>query len=125
MLTDFRKSNFCMCLISFTNFFHFSVLLSFRDTYKRNVSYEEKDSDIEKLKDIRDKLFKSLEVGSHKLSDSYFELVFDEVVPVCAIVGGILSQEVIKAISHNEPPANNFFFFDPENLSGRIECVAI
>lgn len=103
----------------------FLVLLSFRDTYKRNVCYEEKDGDIEKMKEIRDKMFKSLEVASNKLPDLYFEMIFDEVVPVCAIVGGILSQEVIKAISHNEPPANNFFFFDPENLSGRIECVAI
>lgn len=101
------------------------MLLSFRDTYKRDVCYESKNSDIEKLKALRDKLLKTLEVESTKLSDSYLELIFDEVVPVCAIVGGILSQEVIKAISHNEQPANNFFFFDPENLSGRFECVAI
>jgi len=31
---------------------------------------------------------------------------------VCAIIGGILSQEIIKVLSGKDEPINNFFFFD-------------
>lgn len=99
------------------------VLLRFRDVHKRNVLAEERDADITKLKEIRDKLLKSLDINTERLPDETFDLVFGEVVPVCAIVGGVLAQEIIKAVSHNEAPLNNMFFFDPNNFSGKIECV--
>lgn len=35
-----------------------------------------------------------------------------DVVPVCAILAGILGQEVIKAISQKDEPICNFFCFD-------------
>ena len=35
-----------------------------------------------------------------------------EVSPVCAVMGGIIGQEVIKAISGKDKPVCNFFFFD-------------
>lgn len=75
-----------------------------------------------KLKEIRDKLFEKLSVTLDKLSDTSLELVFGEIVPICAILGGVLAQEVIKAVSHNEVPINNMFFLDPNNFNGKIEC---
>lgn len=35
-----------------------------------------------------------------------------DIVPVCAILAGILGQEVIKAISQKDEPVCNFFCFD-------------
>eukprot|EP01132_Coremiostelium_polycephalum_P008510 gene8510-10462_t len=35
-----------------------------------------------------------------------------EMSPVCAIVGGIVGQEIIKIISKNNQVVNNFFFYD-------------
>lgn len=101
------------------------VLLKFRDTYKKNPSVEEKESDIDKLKEIRDKLFTSLGVNFDRLPDANFDIIFGEIVPVCAILGAVLSQEVINAVSHNRSPMNNMFFFDPNNFSGKIECVGV
>jgi len=39
-----------------------------------------------------------------------------DLVPVCAILGGVLGQEVIKAVSQKDEPICNYFYFD--GLSG-------
>ena len=43
--------------------------------------------------------------------------------PVAAIVGGVLGQEIIKAISQKDPPHNNFFCFDGVNHSGIVDLI--
>lgn len=47
-----------------------------------------------------------------------------EFPPVCAVVGGILGQEVIKAISGKGDPLKNFFFFDAMDGKGIIEDIS-
>ncbi|KAG0487414.1 hypothetical protein HPP92_009509 [Vanilla planifolia] len=44
--------------------------------------------------------------------------------PVCAILGGILGQEVIKAISGKGDPLKNFFYFDAADGKGIIEDIS-
>ncbi|AQK49749.1 SUMO-activating enzyme subunit 1B-2 [Zea mays] len=43
--------------------------------------------------------------------------------PVCAILGGILGQEVIKSISCKGDPVKNFFYFDVADGKGVIEDI--
>ena len=40
-----------------------------------------------------------------------------EMSPVCAVVGGLLAQDILKALAAREPPIANFFTFDG-NLGG-------
>ncbi|GKV13659.1 hypothetical protein SLEP1_g24646 [Rubroshorea leprosula] len=47
-----------------------------------------------------------------------------EFPPVCAIIGGFLGQEVIKAISGKGDPLKNFFYFDALNGKGLIEDIS-
>ncbi|XXG41565.1 hypothetical protein AAC387_Pa01g2004 [Persea americana] len=47
-----------------------------------------------------------------------------EYPPVCAILGGILGQEVIKAISGKGDPLKNFFLFDVVDGKGVIEDIS-
>ncbi|KAB5532162.1 hypothetical protein DKX38_018832 [Salix brachista] len=47
-----------------------------------------------------------------------------EFPPVCAIIGGTLGQEVIKAISSKGEPLKNFFFFDATDGKGMIEDIS-
>ncbi|XP_024017855.1 SUMO-activating enzyme subunit 1B-1 [Morus notabilis] len=47
-----------------------------------------------------------------------------EFPPVCAIIGGILGQEVIKAISGKGDPLKNFFCFDATDGKGIIEDIS-
>ena len=35
-----------------------------------------------------------------------------ELSPVCAVVGGLLAQDILKALAAREPPIANFFTFD-------------
>ncbi|XP_042458355.1 SUMO-activating enzyme subunit 1B-1-like [Zingiber officinale] len=44
--------------------------------------------------------------------------------PICAILGGILGQEVIKAISGKGDPLKNFFYFDTADGKGVIEDIS-
>eukprot|EP00003_Mantamonas_plastica_P029030 TRINITY_DN6812_c0_g1_i2.p1 TRINITY_DN6812_c0_g1~~TRINITY_DN6812_c0_g1_i2.p1 ORF type:complete len:236 (+),score=82.45 TRINITY_DN6812_c0_g1_i2:405-1112(+) len=46
-----------------------------------------------------------------------------EIAPVCAILGGIVAQEVIKVISHNDTPIQNLFLYDGLNGSGLVETL--
>ena len=49
---------------------------------------------------------------------------YTELNPVCAIVGGIAAQEVIKVISRDADPIFNYFMYDGmETFAGFIETV--
>lgn len=95
------------------------VLQQFRDTQQRDPLPKARNDDIQKLLEIRNELANGL------IPDSAFNHVFAQISPVAAIVGGELSQEVIKAISQKEPPNRNLFFFDPEKCVGYIESIAV
>jgi len=43
--------------------------------------------------------------------------------PVCAITGGILAQEVIKAVSQRDVPHNNFFLYNGLETSGMVDRI--
>jgi hypothetical protein len=43
-----------------------------------------------------------------------------ELNAVCAVVGGILGQEIIKALSQKGTPANNVFLFDGTTSEGKV-----
>ncbi|KAE9610151.1 putative THIF-type NAD/FAD binding protein [Lupinus albus] len=63
---------------------------------------------------------------SHVPADLLERLVTNttEFPPVCAIIGGILGQEVIKAISGKGDPLKNFFLFDAFDGKGVIEDIS-
>ena len=43
-----------------------------------------------------------------------------EISPVCAVVGGLLAQDILKALAAREPPIANFFTFDGNLGSGTV-----
>ncbi|KAI9181201.1 hypothetical protein LWI28_012424 [Acer negundo] len=66
------------------------------------------------------------EANSLNVPDTLLERLITsakEFPPVCAIIGGILGQEVIKAISGKGDPLKNFFFFDVMNGKGIVEDI--
>lgn len=46
-----------------------------------------------------------------------------ELPPVNAVVGGVLANEVLKAVSKRGEPVNNFFFFSLADNVGLIESL--
>ena len=47
--------------------------------------------------------------------------VSGELVPICAIVGGIVSQEIIKIVSKKDDPIVNSLYYDGLSGAGIIE----
>jgi ubiquitin-like 1-activating enzyme E1 A len=43
-----------------------------------------------------------------------------ELSPVCAVVGGMLAQDILKALAAREPPIANFFAFDGSTGGGTV-----
>jgi len=105
------------------SFFLLQVLFDFQSEVGHPPSPATRAQDIEKLKTVRDSTLARLSVPVEKISDEYLSLLFSELSPVCAIVGGVLSQEVIKAISNKDAPHNNFFFYNPVESCGVVETI--
>ena len=53
----------------------------------------------------------------------YSRWCLSELSPVCAVVGGVLAQEVIKALSAKDRPYTNSFLYDGQRGTGIIELL--
>lgn len=105
------------------SFFLLHVLFEFQQQEGHPPSPATREQDLENLKLVRDKTLSSMSVPADKVSDELLSLLFSELSPVCAIVGGVLAQEVIKAISNKDSPHNNFFFYNPVDSCGVVETI--
>ncbi|XP_069764034.1 SUMO-activating enzyme subunit 1 [Narcine bancroftii] len=106
-----------------SDYFLLQVLLKFRSVNARDPSPDSYGDDSSLLLQLRDHLLDSLGVKSHLLTDEFTSSCFSELAPVCAVVGGVLSQEIVKALSRRDPPHNNFFFFDGLKSNGIVDCI--
>nr|XP_009668599.1 PREDICTED: SUMO-activating enzyme subunit 1 [Struthio camelus australis] len=105
------------------DYFLLQVLLKFRTDKGRDPLPQSYAEDSKLLLQIRDDVLDSLGVSMDLLPDDFISYCFSEMTPVCAVVGGVLGQEVVKALSQRDPPHNNFFFFDGIKGNGIVECL--
>jgi len=105
------------------SFFLLQVLFSFQSETGHTPRPAQREADLAKLKEIRDQTLTKLSVPTSKIADEMLGLLFAELSPVCAIVGGVLAQEVIKAISNKDAPHNNYFFYNPLESCGVVETI--
>ena len=55
---------------------------------------------------------------------NFFRVVFGELSPAAAVLGGVLAQEIIKAVSHKDAPIRNHFFFNgATDFNGVVEAI--
>ncbi|VEN34947.1 unnamed protein product [Callosobruchus maculatus] len=108
-------------------FYVMLALIEFRNRHNRNPTTSTKKEDIESLEKIKSEIFSLYQVdeSKSKLSKDIFDIIFGEVVPICAVLGGVIAQEVIKAVSNKEVPINNVFLFDPIMYDGKEETVGV
>ncbi|RMC22934.1 hypothetical protein DUI87_00058 [Hirundo rustica rustica] len=105
------------------DYFLLQVLLRFRTETGRDPCPRSGAEDSQRLLRLRREVLEALGVGSHLLPEHFHSFCFSEMAPVCAVVGGVLGQEVVKALSQRDPPHNNFFFFDGVRGQGMVECL--
>ncbi|KAE9394902.1 hypothetical protein BT96DRAFT_966888 [Gymnopus androsaceus JB14] len=84
--------------------------------------------DTEELQTIADVLVSGADVNKQVLTtippsliESVAVTAAHEFSPVCAIVGGMLAQDILKTLAAREPPIANFFTFDG-NTGGATVC---
>jgi len=105
------------------SFFLLQVLFQFLKETGHKPRPANKEEDVERLKKLRDEVLERMKVPVAKVQDAMLELLFGELSPVCAIVGGVVAQEIIKAISNKDAPHNNYFFYNPMESCGVVETI--
>lgn len=104
-------------------YFIMQILQEFREQKGRNVSIDHVAEDKETLKELKTSILNKLKVTNKQVvPEDFAEHCFAGLSPVCAVVGGVLGQEIIKAVSQKDAPHNNFFFFNGTDGSGMVDC---
>lgn len=99
------------------------VLMEFRNINKRDPAIASKEDDVSKLLKHKKELCETYHYDESKIKDDVFNVIYGGMAPIASIVGGIMSQEVIKAVSRKEVPIFNMFLLDPNTFNGREETV--
>ncbi|TRY99758.1 hypothetical protein DNTS_020933 [Danionella cerebrum] len=103
------------------DYFLLQVLLKFRTDKGRDPQPDSFAEDSQLLLQIRDDVLESMGLSSDLLPNTFVSYCFSEMSPVCAVVGGVLGQEIVKALSQRDAPHRNFFFFDGLKGSGIVD----
>ncbi|PWA15660.1 hypothetical protein CCH79_00019157 [Gambusia affinis] len=98
-----------------------TVLLKFRTDKGRDPDPKACAEDSRLLRQIRDDVLEAMGLSADLLADDFISYCFSEMSPVCAVVGGVLGQEVVKALSQRDAPHRNFFFFDGRKGNGMVD----
>ncbi|XP_075147042.1 SUMO1 activating enzyme subunit 1 [Haematobia irritans] len=94
------------------------ILQKFREKFGRDPSFQYRDDDLKQLEVIR-----AESKFPEQLNGDYFEYIFSQISPAAAVIGGVLAQEIIKAVTKKESPNCNLFLFDPQTCCGFIESI--
>ncbi|XP_073968696.1 SUMO1 activating enzyme subunit 1 [Rhodnius prolixus] len=101
----------------------FRILMKFRRELKRYPTDSEEDFKF--LSKLRDEELDGLSYSTNRLSDDLLRSCLGfPVSPVCAIIGAMVAQEVIKAVSHKDHPNKNMFFFNPLTNVGHVQFLS-
>lgn len=101
--------------------FIIQTLQEFRDS--NNGRDPDDEGDVEELMKARRVVTNKLGINSDLIPDNFYKFCRCELSPVCAIVGGVLGQEVIKALSGQDEPYLNSFLYDSVNSTGIVETL--
>ncbi|KAA1072368.1 hypothetical protein PGT21_033262 [Puccinia graminis f. sp. tritici] len=96
---------------------------------RHNINYPEGDEHASELINISDKLLETRGIDKSLLpQDLLRQLAITsraEFIPSCAVVGSILSQEVLNALGGKQAPLANFLVFNGEKCAGDIYALGI
>ncbi|KAG9331545.1 hypothetical protein JZ751_018856 [Albula glossodonta] len=81
------------------DYFLLQVLLKFRTDKSRDPQPASFTEDAALLCQIRDDVLEALGLNNDLLPDDFVTYCFSEMAPVCAVVGGVLGQEIVKVRS--------------------------
>ncbi|GFS09026.1 SUMO-activating enzyme subunit 1 [Elysia marginata] len=106
-------------------FFITRVYEEFLELHSRRPTLATMEMDTKELQNLRISVLNKLGVPAKCIPEDFYEYGFGELSPVCAIVGGVLGQEIIKAVSQKDAPLNNFFLFNGVNDEGMVDKISL
>ncbi|KAH3844301.1 SUMO-activating enzyme subunit 1-like [Dreissena polymorpha] len=104
-------------------YFIVQVLNHFLETKGRRPCVDSVERDKQQLLTCKEEVLKQCGLKPDFMDDEFTSKCFAELSPVCAVVGGILGQEIIKAVSQKDTPHNNFFFYNGVEGSGLVDKI--
>jgi len=100
------------------------LLLKYRSTHNGALPDPgQRAVDVPALEELASTYLPELGIPAERLKSSWATFAFAELSPVCAIVGGVLGGEVIKAVSQKDAPHNNFFLYNGFQCDGFVEQI--
>lgn len=105
------------------SFFVLQILMEFQSREGCSPRVENRKADLELLTSLRSSIISKYSLPEKKIPEEILPMLFSELSPVAAIVGGVLGQEVIKVISNKDSPHNNFFLYNPLESCGVVETI--
>jgi len=102
------------------------LLLKYRSTHDGALPDPTKRQEgVTALEALATSYLPELGIPAQQLKPSWASFAFAELSPVCAIVGGVLGGEVIKAVSLKDAPHNNFFLYNGFQCDGFVEQIGV
>jgi len=105
------------------SFFILQILLEFQSREGCSPRAQMRKDDMKLLTSLRESIISKYSLPENKIPEEILPMLFSELSPVAAIVGGVLGQEVIKVISNRDAPHNNFFLYNPLESCGVVETI--
>jgi len=96
------------------------VLLEFLEKFKRPPT-PGSSNDITEFHNLLDAYLTNNGLSKDLILPTLTSNISGQLGPVCAITGGVLAQEIVKAISQKDEPISNVFVFDPVLGTGIVE----
>lgn len=121
---DFNKSTSSALLISIVMLKFFSA---WKHVPRREIEHTNQD-DERKLRRILTSLESSKKIPESvlkKLDAEWIDNIHGSLSPICAIVGGVVGQDIIRALSHKDIPIFNTFTFDGLTMNGIVNKIGI
>merc|ERR1711997_107801 len=105
------------------SYFILQILLEFQSREGCSPRAKMRKDDMKLLTSLRESIISKYSLPENKIPEEILPMLFSELSPVAAIVGGVLGQEVIKVISNRDAPHNNFFLYNPLESCGVVETI--
>ena len=105
------------------SYFVLQILMEFQSREGCSPRSQMRDEDMKLLSSLRESIISKYSLPENKIPEDILPMLFSELSPVAAIIGGVLGQEVIKVISNKDAPHNNFFLYNPLESCGVVETI--
>ena len=105
------------------SFFILQIHMEFQSREGCSPRPESRAEDMKLLTSLRESIISKYSLPEKKIPEAVLPMLFSELSPVAAIIGGVLGQEVIKVISNKDAPHNNFFLYNPLESCGVVETI--